>query len=54
MLHDNSGHTWHHADDLLLRIITQGSDFPQAKMPTFGNQLSDEEILAILEYLKSW
>lgn len=51
--HDNSGHTWHHADDLLLEIIAQGSDFPQTKMPIFGNQLSDEEILAILEYLKS-
>lgn len=52
--HDNSGHTWHHDDGLLLEIIARGSDFPQTQMPTFGNQLSDEEILAILEYLKSW
>ncbi len=52
--HDNSGHTWHHDDDLLLDIVANGVDFPQTQMPTFGNQLSDEEILAILEYLKSW
>ena len=51
--HDNTGHTWHHADELLVELIAQGSDFPQATMPTFGDQLSDEEILTILEYLKS-
>lgn len=52
--HDNSGHTWHHADDLLLEIVTEGSDFPQSQMPTFGEQLTDDEVKAILEYLKSW
>jgi len=52
--HDNSGHTWHHDDDLLLDIIANGSDFPQAQMPTFGDKLSDEQILAILDYMQSW
>jgi mono/diheme cytochrome c family protein len=52
--HDVSGHTWHHDDDLLLDLIANGSDFPKTQMPTFGDKLSDEEILAILEYLKSW
>ena len=52
--HDVNGHTWHHDDDLLLEIVTQGSDFPQSQMPTFGNQLTNDEVQAILEYIKSW
>ena len=52
--HDSSGHTWHHDDDLLLDIIANGSDFPQTQMPAFGDKLSDEEILAIIDYMKSW
>ena len=52
--HDVSGHTWHHDDDLLLEIVLKGSDFPQSQMPAFGEQLSEEEAQAILEYLKSW
>jgi mono/diheme cytochrome c family protein len=52
--HDASGHTWHHDDDLLLNLIANGSDFPQSQMPTFGGTLSDEEILAILEYIRTW
>mgnify|MGYP002622986641 CR=1 FL=1 len=51
--HDSSGHTWHHPDDVLLEIIRDGSDAPQSRMPTFGEKLSDEEILAIIEFLKS-
>lgn len=52
--HDVTGHTWHHSDDLLLDLIANGGTFPQTKMPAFGDQLTDEEILAILEYLKTW
>lgn len=51
---DATGHTWHHADDLLLDLIAKGGDFPQTKMPAFGQQLTDGEILAILEYIKTW
>jgi mono/diheme cytochrome c family protein len=51
--HDSTGHTWHHADDLLVDLIATGSDFPQTQMPIFGDKLGDEEILAIIEYLKS-
>jgi len=52
--YDASGHTWHHSDHLLLEIVAQGSEFPQCQMPIFGDQLSDEEIQAILEYIKKW
>lgn len=55
---DASGHTWHHGDGLLYQIIRDGGaslDLPDFKsnMPAFGNALSDAEIRAVLEYLKS-
>ena len=57
---NGEGHTWHHADGLLYRIVSQGGqlwedpDLPQFKsgMPAFGEQLSQEEIIAVLEYVK--
>ena len=52
--HNNDGHTWHHADDLLLDLIANGSSFPKSQMTAFGDQLTDEEILAIVAYLKTW
>jgi mono/diheme cytochrome c family protein len=40
---------------VLIEIIRNGSDFPQSRMPPFGAQLSDEDIEAILEFIKtSW
>jgi mono/diheme cytochrome c family protein len=52
--HNNSGHTWHHADELLFDLVANGSSFPQSTMPTFGDQLSEAEIVAIFEYIKTW
>lgn len=56
--HDATGHTWHHADALLFQIIKEGgqSISPPGyvnRMPAFGAQLSDEEIWAVLAYIKS-
>ncbi|MEX2624240.1 MAG: cytochrome c [Acidimicrobiia bacterium] len=51
--HDSSGHTWHHPDRILLEIIRDGSDFPQSRMPAFGDRLDDDDIEAILEFIKS-
>lgn len=54
--HDSSGHTWHHPDDLLATIIAQGGDpaFKSA-MPAFGEMLDDQEIRAVLAFIKrSW
>ena len=51
--HDSSGHTWHHSDQVLLEIIRDGSDFPQSRMPTFGDTLSDEDIDAIIDFFKA-
>ena len=56
--HDDSGHTWHHPDDLLFTITKKGgqylapSDF-KSGMPAFEDVLNDEEILASLAYIKS-
>ncbi|MEX2324029.1 MAG: cytochrome c [Acidimicrobiia bacterium] len=52
---DSSGHTWHHSDHVLIEIIRDGSDFPKSRMPAFGDRLTDEDIEAILEFIKrSW
>lgn len=56
--HDASGHTWHHPDRVLLGIIRHGSVPPYApagyesNMPAFGGVLSEEEMLAVLTYIK--
>ena len=51
--HDSSGHTWHHSDRVLIEISRDGSDFPQPRMPAFGDRLTDEDIEAIVEFIKS-
>lgn len=57
--HDDSGHTWHHPDAILFGIIKSGMVPPyapaayQSDMPPFGGTLSDEEIWAVLAYIKS-
>lgn len=48
-----SGHTWHHGDLSLVQLISQGSSFPQSRMPAFGDALTDDQIKAILEFLKA-
>ena len=50
---DSSGHTWHHGDDLLVDLILDGSDFPQSRMPAFGDRLTEPDVLAVLEFFKS-
>lgn len=58
--HDASGHTWHHPDGILFGItkygLVPGKYAPpryESDMPTFGAQLPDEEIWAVLAYIKS-
>ena len=57
--HDGSGHTWHHADGLLFGIVQKGGAFaaPQgfkSSMPAWSGRLSDAEIVAVLEYIKTF
>lgn len=56
--HDASGHTWHHPDDVLFRIVKEGTAAIvggeyESDMPGFGGVLSDAEIEAVLAYIKS-
>lgn len=55
--HDASGHTWHHSDQSLLLITREGIEAVvpgyESDMPAFGDFLTDEEIRAVLAYIKS-
>lgn len=57
--HDESGHTWHHPDNVLFGITKNGlvppyaPDGYESDMPAFGGKLSDEEMWAVLAYIKS-
>lgn len=56
--HDRTGHTWHHADAALTGITKLGlkpfaGDNYESDMPVFATILSDEEIEAIVTYIKS-
>jgi mono/diheme cytochrome c family protein len=57
--HDESGHTWHHPDEVLFQITKLGTaaflDNPDlgSDMPVFGETLTDSEIAAVLSYIKS-
>ncbi len=51
--HDSTRHTWHHPDDLLISIISEGSDPTFSNMPGYNNILSIQDIVSILEFIKS-
>lgn len=55
--HDATGHTWHHSDAQLLRIVRDGlaviAPGYETDMPAFAGVLSDDEIRAIIDYLNS-
>jgi mono/diheme cytochrome c family protein len=58
--HDASGHTWHHPDSMLFGMtklgLIPGKYAPpkyESDMPAFGGALSDDEIWAVLAYIKS-
>ena len=58
--HDETGHTWHHDDATLFGLTKHGLAAmlgPDSKyrsnMPAYEGVLSDEEIVAVLSYIKS-
>ncbi len=56
--HDASGHTWHHPGEVLFGIVKEGVQkyAPpgyQSDMPAYAGVLSDEQIVAVLSYVKS-
>ena len=57
--HDETGHIWHHADQLLFELTKFGMVPPNAPegyesdMPAYKDTLTDEQIWAVLNYIKS-
>jgi mono/diheme cytochrome c family protein len=56
--HDASGHTWHHPDGVLFRITKEGPAAVvgggyESDMPGFGDVLFDDDIRAVLAFIKS-
>jgi mono/diheme cytochrome c family protein len=43
-------HAWHHPDGQIQEIIKNGGKV----MPALGDQLSDEEIVAVIRYIQTW
>ncbi|MBU0860791.1 MAG: cytochrome c [Alphaproteobacteria bacterium] len=57
--HDASGHSWHH-DSATLFALTKlgvaemiGDPTYKSDMPAFGETLTDDQIIAVLSYIKS-
>lgn len=55
--HDESGHTWHHADTDLFTVTKLGVSAVvpgyESDMPAFEGVLTDEDIRAVLAFIKS-
>ena len=57
--HDATGHTWHHPDEMLVRItrlgVARAANLPgyASAMPPYAGVLSDEEIVAVLSWIKA-
>ncbi|MCB0035096.1 MAG: cytochrome c [Anaerolineales bacterium] len=57
--HDETGHTWHHDDGYLLERVRYGTAVlapdlqDRSNMPAYEDVLTDEEISAVLAYIKS-
>ena len=56
--HDETGHTWHHADALLFDYTRRGGaaviggNF-KSDMPGFADRLTEDEIRAVIAFIKS-
>ncbi|GGB35780.1 hypothetical protein GCM10011316_04890 [Roseibium aquae] len=57
--HDETGHTWHHSDQLLFDMTKYGigpaigDPRYRSEMPAYESVLSDVEIIAILSFIKA-
>ena len=58
--HSAEGHTWHHADSVLIEAIKEGGARYEeldigmtSNMPAFAATLTDEEVAAVLAFIKS-
>lgn len=50
---DGSAHAWHHSLAQLARSIKEGGIKLGGVMPPFGDQLSEQQVLAVIAYFQS-
>jgi len=56
--HDATGHTWHHATEQLVEMTKRGMKPPlapegyQSDMPAFETVLNDDQVRAVIAYIK--
>jgi hypothetical protein len=58
LLHDASGHTWHHSDRVLLDITMRGTSAVvgggyESNMPGFGDTYTEKELRDVLKWIKT-
>jgi mono/diheme cytochrome c family protein len=56
--HDETGHTWHHPSAMLVELTARGpaamiGDGYESAMPGYAGILSEEDITAVLSYIKA-
>lgn len=56
--HNTKGKTWHHADRALFNVVKLGGEYLRSdgsisRMPAFQKKLTDEEIWAVIAFIKS-
>jgi mono/diheme cytochrome c family protein len=50
---NGTAHSWHHEPELLYDYIKSGSVAPDSPMPSYGDELDDTQIKAIIEYFQT-
>lgn len=50
---NGTAHSWHHEPELLYDYIKSGSVAPDSPMPSYGDELGDAQIKAIIEYFQA-
>jgi mono/diheme cytochrome c family protein len=50
---NGTGHAWHHPKKMLHYVIANGSPGGQGNMPAWGDELSDDDIDAIIAWFQS-
>ena len=50
---NGTAHSWHHEPELLYDYIKSGSVAPDSPMPSYGDELDDAQIKAIIEYFQA-
>ena len=50
---NGNGHAWHHPNEMLFSTVKNGSVAKDSPMRGFKDKLSDDDIVAVLQYVKS-